>query len=130
MRRLRLLTAAVIVAGALAYLIINGMRGAIVYYITPAELSAQGQSAIGRTMRLGGQVVPGSRQWDSGGLELRFLLTDGKATVPVVHHGAPPELFTEGQGAVVEGMLRSDGTFAAISIVVKHSEDYGPPASP
>lgn len=130
MKRIRLVLAAVIVAGALVYLIVGGIRGAIVYYTTPSELLAQGRSPIGRTMRLGGQVMPGSRQWDAGTLELRFVLGDGKATVPVRHHGAPPDLFTEGQGAVVEGTLGADGVFIASSIVVKHAEEYKPPQSP
>lgn len=130
MKRIRLILAAVIVVGALVYLILGGIRGAIVYYATPSELSAQGHSAVGRTTRLGGQVVPGSPRWNAGTLELRFVLTDGKTSVPVVHHGAPPDLFTEGQGAVVEGALGADGVFIARSIVVKHSEEYGPPQSP
>ncbi|TMI75296.1 MAG: cytochrome c maturation protein CcmE [Bacillati bacterium ANGP1] len=130
MKRTRLILAAVIVAGALVYLILGGLRGAIVYYATPSEVLAQGQSAVGRATRLGGQVVPGSRRRDPITLELRFVLTDGKATVPVVYRGAPPELFTEGQGAIVEGTLRADGVFAARSIIVKHSEEYAPPKTP
>ena len=130
MKRIRLVLAAVIVAGALIYLIVGGIRGAIVYYTTPSELLAQGPSAIGRTMRLGGQVMPGSRRWNAGTLDLRFTLGDGNATVLVIHHGAPPDLFTEGQGAVVEGTLGADGIFTARSIIVKHSEEYRPPPSP
>src|SRR5439155_11426772 len=79
MKRIRLVLAAVIVAGALLYLIVGGIRGAIVYYTTPSELLAQGPSAVGRTMRLGGQVMPGSRRWNGGTLELRFTLGDGNA---------------------------------------------------
>lgn len=130
MKRARLVLAAVVVVGALLYLIIGGIRGAIVYYTTPSELMAQGASAAGRSLRLGGQVAPGSKRWNAQTLDLRFVLTDGVASVPVVHHGAPPDLFTEGQGAVVEGTYGSDGIFTARSIIVKHSEQYAPPASP
>jgi cytochrome c-type biogenesis protein CcmE len=131
MTRARLALAAVIVVAALAYLIIGGIRGAIVYYTTPGELVAQGQGAVGKPMRLGGQVARGSKRWNADTLELRFVLTDGTASVPVVHHGAPPDLFTEGQGAVVEGTYGPDGVFTARGIIVKHSEQYAPPpASP
>ncbi len=130
MKRARLILAAVLVVGALLYLIIGGIRGAIVYYTTPSELLAQGASAVGRSMRLGGQVAPGSKHWNAQTLDLHFVLTDGTASVAVVHHGAPPDLFTEGQGAVVEGTYGSDGIFTAHSIIVKHSEQYVPPASP
>lgn len=127
MKRARLLLAAAIVTGALVYLIVGGIRGAIVYYVTPSELLAQGQAAVGKPMRLGGQVAANSRQWNAATLELRFVLTDGPSSVPVVHTGAPPDLFTEGQGAVVEGTYGADGVFAARSIIVKHSEEYAPP---
>lgn len=128
MKRARLLIAAGIVVAALVYLIIGGLRGAIVYYVTPSELSSQGQAAVGKSIRLGGQVAPGSKRWDSTTLELRFVLTDGTASIPVHHRGAPPDLFTEGQGAVVEGRYSPDGVFEARSIIVKHSEEYKPPA--
>jgi cytochrome c-type biogenesis protein CcmE len=126
MKRARLALAAVIVAAALVYLIIGGIRGAIVYYSTPRELAAQGPGAVGKTTRVGGQVAPGSRQWNATTLELRFVLTDGTVSVPIVYRGAPPDLFTEGRGAIVEGTLGTDGVFVARSIIVKHSEEYTP----
>jgi len=128
MRRLRLLIAAAVVVAALLYLIIGGIRTSIVYYITPSELRAQGEGARGKTIRLGGQVQPGSKTWDAEMRELRFTLTDDTASVPVVHRGAPPGLFSEGQGAVVEGTWEAHGIFMARSIIVKHSEEYAPPS--
>jgi cytochrome c-type biogenesis protein CcmE len=126
MKRTRLLIAAGIVLAALIYLIVGGLRTSLVYYITPSELLAEGEAANGRRIRLGGQVVSGSRRWDEGARTLRFVLSDGKAAVPVSYHGTPPDLFTEGQGAVVEGHF--DGTvFAARSLIVKHNEVYQPP---
>ncbi len=130
MRRTRLVLAAGVVLAAFIYVIVGGLRGAIVYYITPSELLVQGTSAIGKTTRLGGQVAPGSKQWNPNSLDLRFRLTDGTASVLVEHRGAPPDLFTEGQGAVVEGHYGPDNVFHATSIVVKHSEEYKPPMQP
>jgi cytochrome c-type biogenesis protein CcmE len=72
-------------------------------------------------------VVQGSLKQDAGSREHRFLLTDGKASVPVYHRGIPPDLFGEGRGAVVEGTLGADGTFQASTIMAKHSEEYRPP---
>lgn len=130
MRRTRLFVAAGVVLAAFIYVIVGGLRGAIVYYITPSELLAQGTSAIGKTTRLGGQVAPGSKQWNPTSLDLRFRLIDGTASVLVDHRGAPPDLFTEGQGAVVEGRYGPDSVFHATSIIVKHSEEYKPPTQP
>jgi cytochrome c-type biogenesis protein CcmE len=87
---------------------------------------AEDRSA-GRAYRLGGMVVQGSLTRNVAAHEQRFVLTDGKASVPVYHRGIPPDLFAEGRGAVVEGKLGADGTFQASTIMAKHSEEYRAP---
>jgi cytochrome c-type biogenesis protein CcmE len=59
-------------------------------------------------------------------ISYRFELTDGAASVPVFFKGIPPDLFTEGKGAVVEGRLGADGVFQASTIMAKHAEEYSP----
>ena len=126
MRRRRLLVGAAVIAVALGALIFTGVRQSVVYFVTPSELMAEDRSAR-RAYRLGGMVVQGSLKQDAGPRERRFLLTDGKASVPVYHRGIPPDLFGEGRGAVVEGTLGADGTFHASTIMAKHSEEYRAP---
>jgi cytochrome c-type biogenesis protein CcmE len=68
-------------------------------------------------------VVDGTIQHDR--THLRFMLTDGTATLPVAHTGTVPDLFgyrAEGayQDVVVEGRLGADGVFEARNIIVKH----------
>jgi cytochrome c-type biogenesis protein CcmE len=126
-RRAKLATGAAVIAVALAYLIWSGMSTAVVYFVTPTELRTQGAAVAGKALRLGGMVEAGSVTWDPGTLALGFRLTDGTTAVPVVYTGTPPDLFTEKQGAVVEGRARPDGTFAATTIMAKHSEEYMPP---
>ena len=58
-------------------------------------------------------VERGSLKWEPRTLDLSFMLSDGKAAVPVRHHGAPPDLFAEGRGAVVEGAWSREGYFRA-----------------
>ena len=125
-RRGRLLLGAGVIAIALGGLILTGVRQSMVYFVTPSELMAADRGA-GRAYRLGGMVVHGSLTQDVTAHEQRFLLTDGKASVPVYHRGIPPDLFAEGRGAVVEGTLTTDGTFHASTIMAKHSEEYRPP---
>jgi cytochrome c-type biogenesis protein CcmE len=125
-RRGRLLLGAGVIALALGALILTGVRQSMVYFVTPSELLAQDRPA-GRAYRLGGMVVQGSLKRDLAAREQHFLLTDGKASVPVYHRGIPPDLFAEGRGAVVEGTLGTDGTFQASLIMAKHSEEYRAP---
>ncbi len=123
---MKYLVAGAIVLGALGFLILGGFREAVVYFVTPSELVARG-SAVPGALRLGGMVQRGSVQWDPKTLALSFAVTDGKATIPVRHRGAPPDLFGEGRGAVVEGQY-AGGVFQAKQILAKHSEEYHPPS--
>src|SRR5262249_1048598 len=60
------------------------------------------------------------------GQNVSFRITDGKNGVTVFYRGLLPDLFREGQGAVAEGRLRSDGVFAASSVLAKHDENSIP----
>ena len=78
-------------------------------------------------MRLGGQVKPGSLSWDAEALDLRFVVADSLGEVPVRSTGAPPAMFKEGIGVVVEGRYTHDGVFESKNLMVKHSNEYEPP---
>ena len=122
----KLVIGGAVIALALAGLVLTGIRQSVVYFVTPSELRAA-TGATGKAYRLGGMVVPGSLHRDPATLRQEFLLSDGKATVPVRFRGIPPDLFGEGRGAVVEGTLGPDGTFQASTIMAKHSEEYKAP---
>src|SRR5262249_18714503 len=77
-------------------------------------------------LRMGGMVVKGSLQKDVKNLTYRFDLTDGNTSFPVFFRGVPPDLFTEGKGAVVEGRIGPNGVFQATTIMAKHAEEYSP----
>ena len=115
----------VVIALALGYMIWAGVSQSVVYFVTPSELNAAPVS--GKAYRLGGLVERGSLTWAPKTLDLTFKISDGKVSVPVRHHGAPPDLFGEGRGAVVEGQWMSDGYFKATLIMAKHSEEYKAP---
>lgn len=126
MRNRRFLVGGLIILGALAYVIYGGMQEALVYFVTPSELKAKEQASGNRFLRMGGMVVKGSLQKDLQNLTYRFELTDGAISYPVIFRGIPPDLFSEGTGAVVEGRIGSDGIFQASLIMAKHAEEYSP----
>lgn len=125
-RSRRFLIGAVIILAALAYIIYGGMQQALVYFVTPSELKAKEPTSGDKFLRMGGMVVAGSLQKDVKNLTYRFEVTDGAASFPVFFKGIPPDLFTEGKGAVVEGRLGADGIFQASTIMAKHAEEYTP----
>ena len=113
-----------------AYLIGGGIGKNLVYFLTPSELLAKGPAAYGASVRLGGIVQPGTVHWDADRHELRFRLGDtNDHYVEVVSANVPPEMFTEGIGAVVEGVWRPDGVFHCHNLMIKHSNEYRPPAA-
>jgi len=115
------------VIGAVGMLLAGGLKDGVVYFLTPGEVVARGTDAIDRPLRLGGQVKPGSVTWDAEGLDLRFVVRDSVGEVPVASTGAPPAMFRDGIGVVVEGSLRADGTFESTNLMVKHSNEYQAP---
>jgi len=118
-----LVAVVLVVIGFLAF---SSIGNALLYYLTPTELLDRGEAAIGETVRLGGQVAPGSVSGPA--TDLRFTLTDGTSDIPVHSTVAPTRSFREGSGAVVEGSLGADGVFEATQVIVKHDENYEAPA--
>jgi len=115
-----------VVLVVVGYLAFSSIGSALVYYLTPSELAARGDAAVGETMRLGGQVKPDSMSGPA--TDLTFVLTDGAAEITVHSTVAPTRSFREGSGAVVEGELGSDGVFEATRVIVKHDENYAVPS--
>src|SRR5687767_1834431 len=116
-----------VLLGGFGYLVYGGLDENLVYFLTPSELMAKGDSAHGKPVRLGGMVVPGSVKWDPQAIELRFRMTDNKTQLDVHSEKAPPQMFREGQGVVVEGKLARSGVFESSSLMVKHSNEYKAP---
>jgi cytochrome c-type biogenesis protein CcmE len=124
-QRLVLVAAALVAVLAAVLLAMWGLKDRAAYFYTPADIAA-GKAAQGQAFRLGGMVERGSIVRQSDGVTIRFIVTDGKATTPVVYRGIVPDLFREGSGVVAEGRVAS-GTFVADTILAKHDERYMPP---
>lgn len=126
-RRQSALVAVIVVLGAFAWLLYGNLDKNIVFFLTPQELLAKGVDGYEVPVRLGGQVKPGSVQWDAKTLDLRFAITDGASEIAVRAKGAPPQMFRDGMGVVVEGRYERGGIFQATNLLVKHSNEYHPP---
>jgi cytochrome c-type biogenesis protein CcmE len=126
-RRLTAFVAVVVALGAFAWLLYGNLDKNIVFFLTPQELLAKGVDGFEVPVRLGGQVKPGSVHWDAQTLDLRFAITDGTGEIAVRSKGAPPQMFRDGMGVVVEGRYERNGVFQATNLLVKHSNEYHPP---
>ena len=81
--------------------------------------------AAGAHLRIGGLVKPGSLV-KSDGEKAAFTITDNAHDIAVSYQGLLPDLFREGQGVVVEGVLAGPGVFQAETVLAKHDERYMP----
>jgi cytochrome c-type biogenesis protein CcmE len=121
-----MIASVLVVIAAIGYLALGNFGQNLVYFFTPSEVMAFSQNYYGKKVRVGGLVVKGSLKVVPNTLQMAFDLTDGAATIPVSFEGIPPDLFKEGQGAVVEGYWDSEKRFHSNMIMAKHSEDYMP----
>lgn len=127
MKRAWVLGGAAVILGVFAWLLLGGLEKNMVFFLTPRELLAKGTVGVGVPVRLGGQVKPGSVKWDAQALDLRFTVMDGGGEIPVRSTGAPPQMFRDGMGVIVEGRVGAGGVFEASNLMVKHSNEYRAP---
>ena len=125
-RKIAVIVSILLVAGSLGYLAFGNFGQNIVYFVTPSEVKAFTPESYSKKVRVGGMVVKNTLKTQADPVGLTFELTDGVATIPVTFQGIPPDLFKEGQGAVVEGQWVNGQTFHSTMIMAKHSEDYMP----
>ena len=124
-RRLYIVLLGMATLGVAAALVLTAFEDNIVFFPSPTDIATK-NLPTDRTFRVGGVVVADSIKRDADGVTLRFDLTDLSNSVTVSYLGVLPDLFREGQGAVVEGKLAADGVFKADEVLAKHDETYMP----
>ncbi len=119
--RLRYAVVGCVLAGALMFLLAEGLGSSLNYYIPVAQAVHQRASLGSSHFRLEGVVEPGSVRDTSEGVD--FTVTGGGVAVPVVATDSPPQLFQANIPVVLDGHF-AGSTFAADQIIVKHSSQY------
>ena len=124
-QRLVLLLVALAALGAAALLAVWALRNQASYFYVPADIVASPPDPAA-AVRLGGMVEKSSLKTGADGVTITFVVSDGKARVPVRFRGIVPSLFVEGSGGVAEGRMGADGVFVAANLLAKHDENYVP----
>ena len=125
-QRLMIIIGGLLLVGVAVGLITYAMRENINLFYPPSKIAA-GEVPHNRTIRGGGCVKPGSVIRSKENLDISFILTDGSAEVPVRFSGILPDLFAEGEAAVVNGKVDDKGVLQADQVLAKHDENYTPP---
>jgi cytochrome c-type biogenesis protein CcmE len=127
-RKRRLIAVLVIFlgVGAAAVVAMKALNENMLFFVSPTDVEEQNLPA-GKRFRLGGLVAGGSVSRASDSLSVKFVVTDGAASVDVMYDGILPDLFREGQGIIAIGQLKPEGYFEAAEVLAKHDENYMPP---
>ncbi|SCZ57349.1 cytochrome c-type biogenesis protein CcmE [Epibacterium ulvae] len=122
-RRIQVVAVAAIALTLATALIGYAMRDGINFFRSPSQVAEEAPDSS-EVFRLGGLVETGSIQRGENGV-IRFVVTDGGASVPVMFNGVVPDLFAEDQGMIGTGRY-VNGVFEASEILAKHDETYMP----
>jgi len=125
-QRLFLVLFVVVFASVAVGLIVFALRENINLFYPPAKI-ASGEAPIGKHIRAGGCVLPGTVMRSKDSLDVSFRLTDGLANLDVKYSGILPDLFAEGEAAVVSGQVDDRGVCQASQVLAKHDDNYTPP---
>ena len=104
----------------------------LVFFFSPSEILEKKITSM-ENIRLGGMVKKGSvkkKETEIGEKKVQetiFTITDFEKEIAVYYIGILPDLFSEGQGVVVEGNLINENKFNARIVLAKHDENYMPP---
>ncbi len=149
MGRMKFIIGGVLILAAVVYLIASSTQANAEYFMTVNELKAQGQSAVGKSLRVSGAVVGQTIQYDPQTLTLTFevahvpgdnatvaaqgglaavlhaAVTDPtRARLKVVYIGPKPDLLKDEAQAIMTGEYGADGVFHADELLLKCPTKY------
>ena len=122
-KRLYYFLVSVITVLIIGKFIFDSLKVNSVYFFSPTDLKNITEIPNG-IIRLGGMVKIKSLK--KKGNKYSFIVTDFKNDILVNYSGIKPNLFEEGQGAVVEGRLNTRTNLVATKFLAKHDENYMP----
>ena len=123
-QRLILILITLLMLSAAAVLILFNTKQNIVFFYTPTEL-IENDFILNKKVRIGGYVKNSSFIKKSLNT-YEFTITDNVNELLVFYRGILPDLFREGQGTVIEGVLNNNNNIIASKVYAKHDENYMP----
>ena len=113
-----------VVIGTLVWLAAGGISETKTYYKTISELGQMGGDALGKRLRVAGDVEPGSIV--RNGRQVEFVLRQEQLKLKVVYSGTEPlpDTFRDGAQALADGKMGRNGVFQASKIQAKCASKY------
>ena len=123
-QRLILIIITLVILLIAVLLILFNSKKNIIFFYTPSEL-IESNHPLQQVVRVGAFVEEGSLKkitFDT----YEFNITDNLKSLRVTYQGLLPNLFREGQGVVIEGILIEQNYIQANTVFAKHDENYMP----
>ena len=124
LQKLLLILLTIIIIFSAILLILYNTKENVSFFYTPSEIN-KSDMVSNKIIRIGGFVENNSFHKMSSSL-FKFKITDEKKSILVTYNGILPDLFREGQGAVIEGFFEDNNIFKATEVFAKHDENYVP----
>lgn len=149
MQRTKFILGGLLILSAVVYLIASSTQASAEYFMTVNEVKAEGQAAVGKSLRLSGAVIGDTVQYDPNTLTLTFDIAhvtgDNKEIeaqgglaevlyqavhdpslqrITIVYVGPKPDLLRSEAQAIVTGKLGEDGIFYAEELLLKCPTRY------
>ncbi len=122
---LKFVIGGLVLIGVVIALMVQATLTTGAYYMTVSEVTEKGAALVGERVRVSGQVVEGSEDWNAREVTLRFRIHDGTgAELPIVFFGPRPDNFQRAAEAIAEGTILPDGSFEANDLLLKCPSRY------
>jgi cytochrome c-type biogenesis protein CcmE len=127
-KQIKFIIGGAVVLGLIAYLIVSAISSSGAYYREVGEVLIEQTALMGKNLRVSGNIVTESIQYDPTTLDLNFRISDPKDAskqIAVHFHGVKPDqMDREGSSAIVEGTMGSKGVVEANNLLLKCPSRY------
>ena len=127
-KKIKFIIGGLIIVALIGYLIVSSISNAGAYYREVGEVLDQQTVLAGKNLRVSGNVVTESIQYDAPTLSLDFKISDPNdpaKQMPIHFHGVQPDqIGREGASAIVEGKLGPNGVMEANNLLLKCPSRY------
>lgn len=127
-KKVKVPLAVLAILSAMGYLMYTGISDTGVYYRTVSEVLDQASIFDGQSLRISGEVVGGTIQYDQENLLLSFAVRDtenDRVTMRASYQGVMPDAFKEDVEVILEGTYSQyDNLFNATILLAKCPSKY------
>ena len=127
-KRTKIIIASFILAAAMAFLVVAGVKNTSMRHFTPDALIAHAQEVDNKGIQVDGLISEGTTQWDPTKFKLTFAVRDrdGKASVNVIYtNRLSPDNFKDGGNVFVQGKYNAaENLIVASKLQTKCASKY------